>query len=137
MTKETRVYLLNISIALCIGLLLYLTTPQNTYIHTATESIFHRPFPTFRYDPVCMQLVRNWLGDFLWAYALCFALYRVLSPFRYTALLSTLGTVMLGSLLEFLQKAQMISGTFDYLDIIAETAAAILAMLIIKRSHTL
>lgn len=134
MSKETRVCLLHIGVALSAGLLLYLLLRQNTYLHTILEAVFHFEFPNIRCRSALLQFAANWLGDFLWAYALCFALYRILSPFRRRLLLAVLSTTALGMLLEYLQKVQIISGTFDFLDIFAEAAAAVLAAIILKRS---
>lgn len=134
MSKETRICLWHSGIALGLGLFLYLFLRQNTYLHIILETIFHFRFPIVDDHAAHLQFAANWLGDFLWAYALCFALYRMLSPFRNRLLFAALTTSALGTLLEILQKAQIISGTFDPLDILAEATAAVLAANIIKRS---
>lgn len=134
MSKETRVCLWHSGIALGLGLFLYLFLRQKTYLHTILEATFRFQLPIVLHYAAPLQFAANWLGDFLWAYALCFALYRMLSPFRNRLLFAVLTTSALGTLLEILQKVQIINGTFDPLDILAEAAAAVLAAIIIKRS---
>ncbi len=134
MSKETRLCFLHIGAALGLGLLLYLFLRQNTYLHTILETVLHCEVPNIRCRTAHLRFAANWLGDFLWGYALCFALYRILSLFHHRLLGAVLAASALGVLLECLQKAQIISGTFDLLDILAEAAAAVLAAIIIKRS---
>lgn len=134
MSKETRLCLFHAVTALGLGLLLYLFLRQGTYLHTLSETVLHFEVPDILSRSSYLQFAANWLGDFLWAYALCFALYRLLSPFQHRMLFAILATSALGTLLEFLQKVQILSGTFDPLDILAESIAAVFAAIIIKRS---
>lgn len=133
MSKETRLCLLHAVTALGLGLLLYLFLRQNTYLHTLLETVWHFEVPNILYRSSYLQFAANRLGDFLWAYALCFALYRLLSPFQHRLLFAVLAANALGALLEYLQKVQILSGTFDPLDILAESIAAVFAAIIIKR----
>ncbi len=133
MSKETRLCLLHSVTALGLGLLLYVFLRQNTYLHTLLETVFRLDIPIPQYSASHLQFVANWLGDFLWAYALCFALYRLLSPFPRRLLLAALAVIVLGAVLECLQKLKILSGTFDPLDIFTESVAAGLAAIIIKR----
>ncbi len=134
MSKETRLCLLHIATALGLGLLLYLFLRQNTYLHTLLETVLHFEIPNIQRRTSYLRFAANWLGDFFWAYALCFALYRFLSPFQHRLLFAVLAASALGALLEYLQKAQILSGTFDPMDILAESVAAVFAAIIIKRS---
>ena len=132
MSKETRLCLLHSVTALGLGLLLYVFLRQNTYLHTLLEAVFRLDIPIPQYSAAHLQFVANWLGD-----ALCFALYRLLSPFPRRLLLAALAVIVLGAVLECLQKLKILSGTFDPLDIFTESVAAGLAAIIIKRSLSL
>lgn len=125
MSQTTKLCLAHSAVALGLGLLFYLFTRQHTYLH----AILHiSDAPLLR-----IGAVTDWLGDFLWSYALCFALYPIWRE-KKGLHIAVIGTLTLGALLEILQKAHVIRGTFDLLDIFAEAAAGFTAAIIIKRS---
>lgn len=80
---------------------------------------------------VLLRMLRNFGSDILWAYALTAALAFILGTRRRPAILSAAIAAALGSLLEVAQLAGLIAGTFDPLDILFESAAALAAASII------
>lgn len=103
---------------------------SGTFINTLSGVDFH-------YIPktVLGLFIVNWFCDSLWAYALVFALYIVLSPFKSKLLFSCVISVLLGLILEILQGVNILSGTFDWWDIIIEIVAVIIAMSIINKTN--
>lgn len=81
-------------------------------------------------------VIGGYLGDFLWSYALFFAVYWIWQDSGKRVTIALLTTIALGSVLELLQKIGIISGTFDIWDIFTEAVAALTAAIIItiKRS---
>lgn len=124
MSRTTKFCLAHSAVALVLGLLFYLFTRQHTYLHAILQI---SGTPQLR-----IGALAGWLGDFLWSYALCFALYPIWRE-KKGILIAVIGTLALGVLLEILQKAHVIRGTFDLLDIFAEAVAAFTAAIIIKK----
>ncbi len=128
--KNQLFIIFNTLVPLCLGLAIYIFMKSGTYINTFLEFDFH-------YNPktIVGVFIVNWFCDFLWSYALVFALYFVLSPFKKRLLLSCLLSVVLGHILEILQYANILSGTFDWWDIAIELIAVIMAMTIINKTN--
>ena len=79
------------------------------------------------------KAILNWGCDFLWAYSLNFALALILKPFNRTILLSSLLAFSAGFLFEILQYFGIFSGTYDFFDILSETAAVTVSGLMIYK----
>ncbi len=80
----------------------------------------------------CISFIRYWLCDFLWAYSLAFCLLLVFDKAKHKYVFPIVVSGIMALTIELLQLNGVIQGTFDWLDILAETAAIILAV-IIKR----
>lgn len=128
--KKYLFLILNTIVPLISGLAIYIFMKSGTFINTLSGVDFH-------YIPktVFGLFIVNWFCDFLWAYALVFALYIVLSPFKSKLLFSCVISVLLGLILEILQGVNILSGTFDWWDIIIEIVAVIIAMSIINKTN--
>ncbi len=126
--KKTIFVVFNVIVPLFLGLMIYLFMKRGTYINSFLGVDFH-------YNPktVIGIFIVNWFCDFLWSYALVFALYFVLSPFKNKLLFSCLISTLLGFTLEFLQGANILSGTFDWWDIVIEFIGIFVATLIINK----
>lgn len=120
--------------ALCIGALFYLFFRKETYLHTFLQTYFQYAPPFIPVRNPILTVLCNHIGDFLWAYALSSALYWIFPKNRYAAVSAFVGASVLGTGLELLQKSEIFSGTFDWLDILAEIIAAGLAVILIQRS---
>lgn len=125
--KKYLFLIFNTIVPLISGLAIYIFMKSGTFINTFLEVDFH-------YIPktVLGLFIVNWFCDFLWAYALVFALYTVLSPFKSNLLFSCVISVLLGLILEILQGVNILSGTFDWWDIIIEFVATVTATIILK-----
>ena len=118
----------NIFLPLLTGLFIYLFVNKRAYIST----IINIPLK-INVKGLAGVFVKCWLCDMLWSYALTAALYLVLIPFRYRLILSATASFIVGVFLEGLQYFNIISGTFDVLDIIFELTAVLIAVYVIKR----
>lgn len=78
-----------------------------------------------------IRTLRNFGSDILWAYALTATLMWILGTCRRSAILSAGIAAALGAGLEAAQLVNLLGGTFDPLDILLETAAALAAASII------
>ncbi len=118
-----RVYLIHAVSALCFGAGIYLLFRKNTHLNRWFG--INGPLS----DLPCRKLVnllRYYLADAAWGYALTFSLASV------TRLsLAVIGTVAWGMLWEILQQLKVVTGTFDLLDILAYLLSAAVAAAII------
>ena len=126
--KNILLLFFNIIIPLFCGLMIYVFMKSGTYINTFLNL-------DFQYKPTTVLeiFIINWFCDFLWSYALVFALFLVLNPFKRRLIISALIPLAFGPTLEFLQKINVLSGTFDWWDIVIECFAVIIATLFIKK----
>ena len=125
--KKKLFFSLNIAIPLVLGLTVYLTIRNSTYINSflAIEgNCVTNPFLVF---------VSNWGADILWSYSLTFAVYLSVYAFRKRLILSVIISGLVGTILEFLQYTGFVHGTFDPLDICFEIMAAVIAAIVIIR----
>lgn len=110
----------NVFIPLAIGAYVYIYMDGDSYFGNFVRSLF--PIPIFRFNSNLGKIMRNWGCDFLFAYALLFALYGCTGvlpvSIRYTAVCS-IGL----ELLQLIQVDFLKCGTFDVVDIIVEIIA--------------
>lgn len=108
--------LANTICSLFIGLFAYLCFRENTFVNLI-----------FKTNALLSEAVIGfYLPDFLWAYALCFAL-SMFCKYYYACIISS----MFGVLWEVFQKFGLVRGTFDYFDILMYITASIIAVLIL------
>lgn len=132
---ESKVLIMNVLCPVLIGALFYyLTSPDVIfvkYIDAVIGSRLH--FRLFSMDNVFGKFIRNYFLDMLWAYALVFALFFILGN-NTVFLWKTFGTAFsFSAVMEILQLAPAVMGTFDVLDIGVECLAEIIAVIIIKK----
>ena len=129
-TKKILFLISNAFVPLLLGLAIYVFMKNGTYINSFLGD-------EFNYSPktVLGIFIANWFCDFLWSYALVFALYLVLSPFKNNLIFSCVTSALLGLILELLQGTNILSGTFDWWDIIIEIVAVIIALLNLKKTN--
>lgn len=134
MKRKNLFLFANIVTPLFIGLTIYLFCYRNTYINSAFENFLGLSFPYLYFDNIIYQFITCWTCDILWSYALTFSLFFCFKDFKKGLLFSSLLSVSLSIIIEFLQFGGYINGTFDIWDIILEISAIFLAVIIIKRS---
>ena len=111
---------INMLIPLMLGLFIYLTSGNNTYLSDFASSsgiqLIKIQYP---------GIVRFYLCDLLWGYSL----YSGLRIFNDNAGVALLTAVITASVMEALQMTAVIPGTFDVWDIAVEIIGIILALL--------
>lgn len=110
------------------GLFIYLTSGTRTYISDFANSM-GLTFIDIKYP----EIITNYGCDALWG----FALYSGLSLFEDNYNRTVIVSLLIVIVMETTQRFKFVPGTFDSLDIIVETLAIILAMLIIEISRRL
>lgn len=119
--KIADIYLIcNIMIPLLIGAYIYVFLDSDSYFGNFVRSFF--AIPTAEINSNIAKIMRYWGCDFLFAYALFFALYgctkAIFVSMRYAAICS-IGL----ELLQLIQVDFLKCGTFDVIDIIVEIIA--------------
>ena len=83
-------------------------------------------------DGGIIQIIRYYLSDILWAYALVFALYFSIGNSTARVKTAFVIAVVFSTVMEVIQLSPVIPGTFDMNDILVEVIAETIAVLIIK-----
>ena len=133
---------LHIVLPLLAGALIYVyLSPQVYFVKCLPQQIISVSIPvsipvsmpgglTKRYE--FLKVIRNYLPDMLWGYALVFALFRIFGNNR-ADIKTVFGIAFIFSAcMELLQLSSGVKGTFDVLDIVAMCAAELFAVFIIK-----
>ena len=129
MEKKTRLFcIINCTLSLVLGLMIYLLFREGTYIH----SLFGMDKRLVSRNE-CTDLIGFYFSDAAWAYSLFFSLELVWNN-RAVVFICAL---FLSVIWEIAQLFKIVGGTFDYFDIITYFAALISAVIIIKiwRNH--
>lgn len=119
-------YGLNILLPLLCGLLVYLRFRPRAYVSIFLGQLLSLP-PGIRTPEGPAALVSGFLPDVLWAWALCFAATAALGWQQRERRAALTVCLLFAALTELLQKTGVFPGTFDWMDILAESAAAVLA----------
>lgn len=135
--QEKIVLMLSIVLALFTGLFIYVVFRQDTYVAKALLKIMNlRPFElnstTTHIPSWCLNFIRNFACDMLWAYALTVALFLLIGTDRHGVNKTFTICVLFEVFMEYLQKIKVFSGTFDIVDIILEVVVSAAALLLIK-----
>ena len=104
-----------------------MTVKEDTLISRSLSSL-RLLLPVIEYP----YIIRNFAADFLWTYSMFFCLRLTLGDElsgKYNIIVLLL-TAVVSAIIECLQLTDIFSGTFDLLDIVTETAAAVCALFI-------
>lgn len=132
--KKTAIILLNIFIPMFLGGMAYIFFRPDSYI----SNLFYSVFTEFKINHNYIDMMRssifgnvfiNYFSDVCWAYALSYSVYYSLNVKR--VMPSCFICIIFCSIIEILQVNQIISGTFDIIDIIAEGIVCIVSHFII------
>jgi len=125
--------MLHIILPVVAGTLIYIFFRPDTYISGCFSKAFGVTGPDMSEAvPDWVALIcRNFLSDMLWAYALTVTVVLIMDDGgKYSVWICLIFELSM----ELCQKAGILSGTFDWLDIILEICASALAALIIKQT---
>ncbi len=134
--KNRTFLLINIIFPLLVGAVIYWFTSTDVIFVEAVRSFWGTPFHTgiVSTDGGAMQLVRYYMSDILWAYALVFALYFAIGNNAARVRTAFVIAVTFSVFMEVIQISPRIPGTFDINDILVEVMAETIAALIIKNN---
>ncbi len=129
MSKQPLNIILGIA-ALILGGLLYILFRTDTYISGILSRI-----SLFRQWAIVARAYSNdfvkfYLPDFLWAFSLGCLLHAVTGSSGYRSVLCCIGASACGSAWELLQMLNIVSGTFDLMDILMYLLAGAVCFLI-------
>lgn len=124
--KNVLFYLINITIPMILGLLIYLFSSDDTLVSDFFNYFMGLSFPPLN-KFIMFRFARNYLCDAFWAYALFFSLCFFCKNKASSFAISAVSCIAF----EFLQKLGVVSGTFDILDILFELIAVIASASII------
>ncbi len=133
MSKKAWFYTLNIALPLVFGLVIYVLLGKDTYIIGLIEKLVGIAFQPHIILPSWIErLLRNYGADFLWSYSLAFSVTCVLGHSVKTSIRFFICSAFSVDM-EFLQKLNLMRGTFDIVDIILGLIAIGIALQLIDR----
>ena len=132
MKRKNMFLFFNVIVPLLFGLAIYLFCYNNTYINNGFKNIFGISPPHIYFDNAYFKFLTCWACDILWAYSLTFALFLCFKDFKKPLLICGTISFSLTIVIELLQIEHIITGTFDFWDIILEIIAILFAIIIIK-----
>ena len=127
----------NITIPLLLGAVIYFLTSSDVIFVEAVRSLGGVPFQSeqdIALGGIC-QVIRYYLLDILWAYALFFSLYFVIGKGAANLRTALIIAIVFSSVMEIAQLISIVPGYFDGLDIVVEVLAEVFAALIIKKQY--
>lgn len=127
-------YVFNIIFPLLVGAVIYCFTSTDVFFVGVVRSFLGMPIHTWLSitDGGIVQIIRNYLSDILWAYALVFALCFSIGNSAARVKTAFVIAVVFSTVMEVIQLSPEIPGTFDMNDILVEIMAETIAVLIIK-----
>jgi hypothetical protein len=136
---KKKLLFLNCFLPMATGGLIYVFFKPTAYV----SSVFNRIGFISRLSSITSQtdgwfisFLKYWFCDFLWAYALAFCLLLIFENAKQKYVPPILISCLLSVTIEALQGFHIISGTFDWWDLLAEFLAIAIAVIIKRRlSH--
>jgi len=135
--KKKTFCIFNIIFPLLVGAVIYWFTSTDVIFVEAVRSIWGMAILTGigNIDGGLARLVRYYMSDILWAYALVFALYSAVGSNAARVKTAFVIAVVFSTVMEVIQLSPVIPGTFDVIDILVEATAEAIAALIIKKQY--
>ena len=122
---------INISVSMIIGsLIYYLISPEVIFVEKISSMTGWKV--NIGYENNVIKIIRSYVPDILWAYALMFSLVVITGNKTAGIWKMYIVAVLFSTIIEMLQLTGMFKGTFDIVDIIVELMAEIIAVFIIK-----
>lgn len=130
--NRKRFILLNIIFPIFLGsILYYLIAPEVFFVKEIDKLLHIENHNAIRINSGLMQLIRNHLFDFIWAYSLTNSLFVVFGYEAKRIKICVIISIVMGIVMEVIQLSDPTWGAFDIWDIITEMIAALLASLMI------
>lgn len=135
MKKNNKYGLLaNIVIPILLGTAVYYLFSPNVLFVKKMDSITGLAFhiAIVEKNNLVFEFIRNFFLDMLWAYALVFTLFYLMSNNTASLLKTFFIAFSFSAAMEILQVTPIAKGTFDLCDIVVELLAEVVAVFIIK-----
>ena len=127
--RRRRVFwLVNTLLPLLFGLFIYILYRPDTYISSVFLRILNTSGIPSEQLSARSAFLRFYLCDILWAYALTFTISFLLGQLKKELFLTAAICVAFEGMIEFMQKWQIIRGTFDWIDLLSEALATMFAI---------
>lgn len=132
--QKQAVLVLNMTLPLFLGGCLYLMFRPDSFICHEMWELFHIRVAVsqsvFMKYPILCTFLKNYAGDILWAYAF---FVTVAWAGKDVSVVKLLECVVFEAFFESMQYFRIIAGTYDICDILAETAATLVAYCLLKK----
>ncbi len=126
--KTAAVITVFTAVPLIIGFLYYVFNMPDTYVSQIIYGFFGKPEFIKSEENI---FLKGYLCDICWAAALESSVILILPKSKKYFIASVIASALISTLIELLQLFGITSGTFDIIDIIAETASIIISGTII------
>lgn len=134
MESRDRFMILNIVLPIIVGgIIYYFLSPEVFFVKRINEYWgFPQRQTVVLVNNIFLRFVRNYFMDFLWAYALTFAIFITWGNNAADINKIVVVAFLFSTVMESLQLVPKINGTFDVFDITIEFFAELFAAVIIK-----
>ena len=129
--RKYLIIVIFIIIPLILGAIFYYIYCPDVYFVQFIDQIIKKPIH-LRNNNYLVVFMRNHGLDLIWSFSLTLSFFLISLEYKYNYLLYILIPLLIGLCLEFLQRYNIISGTYDTLDIIFELCGVVLAFIIIR-----
>lgn len=125
---------LNISVPIMIGAIIYYLFCPDVIFVQQVDAIWGHGIHVncFNMNNILVRFIRNYFLDMIWGYALVFTLYLFIANNTAELMKIFIVSFVFSAIMEILQLASFVRGTFDIFDIVVELIAEISAVFIIK-----
>lgn len=129
--KKRAFFIANALMPLLLGALIYgIFSPEVWFVRRLDRLLGRPEREVFQGSPV-LQLVRNYVPDFLWAYSLTACLFLIFDTAERGKVLFV--SLVFAALLELMQLFPGVPGTFDPLDLLVQCAAELISAFIVHK----
>jgi len=127
---KNRFLIANCFLGLLLGFVFYFLSDNNLYITNWLYSILGCDKTLISTDIIPLHIIRIYGLDFIWAYSMWFGIVLVSYGLNYKIFVASIITILCGIVLEILQGIQLVSGTGDILDVVAELIGVLVAIIV-------
>ena len=127
---KLRILYVTGTVSLVLGLVIYLLFRETSYVAVTVN--YFIPLDTLReaFSFAECDFLKFWLADFMWAVSFASWLHIALQPDLKGSILCFAVASIVGIIFEFLQYIDVISGTADFMDVLAYIFASVLISII-------
>lgn len=128
--KVVDVILLIIAPLLVGAILYYVFCPETLFVEWIDERFSCSYHISLNYENTWLIMLRYYLFDALWAYALMMAVLYIVQPPRNRLLITFVGVLIFEIVMESIQLLDCVKGAFDIFDILIEAIINVLVIII-------